>query len=165
MMYKLKRIFRSKIFWFIAVFGITLIWFLWPIGEDPKFGNPKLTTTERCVHNLGLLYVGLEIYADHNYGRLPEPPPNKRDDPYFGVQAISYYLHNYLPEALRPSLYCPSDASRRAPSSYQMNTKLYGKKLSFLKKYPRVFVLIENKPRHQVYRFAVEGDGNIVRIR
>ncbi len=145
---------------FICLLGVTIAFILWPVGTPLYVRRGPYT----CPTNLFALNGALEMYALDNGDRLPPAPPQPAPDAW--VPAIQSYLKfSILPKGERKGLeseaYCPLDTVRENLSSYRMDTNMYGRRLSEVRKRHDLILLEEDTPRHQGKRYVLLGDGTV----
>lgn len=157
----------------LIVLTILLLLFGGPIINRPHRQQRSVTTV--CVNNLKSTALSLIMYADDNGGRLPVVAPGQEDTWVIAAAAYSPVV------GVR---WCPSDPQvgkirdllsgsatpaatfqqirRRVgvASSYRLNPKLSGAKLSDIKNANTVVLLEETGDHHQGYHLVAYADGS-----
>jgi len=112
-----------------------------------------------CHNRLSLLQYALLSYAKAHQGKLPPAP--KADDYYFWMEPARQY---FLPGMSEDYFYCCDDDLRKDPSSYIMDPKLGGKKLSELGDLSQVVLLREREFRHFGKAFYADAKDQVGRF-
>jgi len=112
-----------------------------------------------CRVQLYRLQSALLSYAKAHQGKLPPAP--KADDYYFWMEPVRKYLPS---ENNSDYFFCRDDDLRKDPSSYIMDPKLGGKKLSELGDLSQVVLLREREFRHFGKAFYADAKDQVGRF-
>jgi len=109
-----------------------------------------------CHNQIAWLQYALLSYAKAHQGKLP--PAGKADDYYFWMEAA----RKYLPSKNNSKyFFCCDDDLRKDPSSYIMDPRLGGKKLSELGDLSKVVLLREREFRHYGGAYLADAQGRV----
>ena len=129
------------------------------IWRNSRIAVVRIYPQEICRIRLSQLQSALLSYAKAHQGKLPPTP--KADDYYFWMEPVLKYLPS---ENNSDYFFCCDDDLRKDPSSYIMDPKLGGKKLSELGDLSQVVLLREREFRHFGKAFYADAKDQVGRF-